>query len=64
MKIQRGRFKVMRACCTSGNCVECLACWDLSKRKRVMQLDRLSKETAEIVASNWRRYDATVERME
>ena len=47
MKIEHGNFKVMRKCCTSGNCTECLAEWNKKQRKTVMQMDRLSRETAE-----------------
>jgi hypothetical protein len=60
--IAHGNYRVMRACCTSGNCVQCLARWDKSKRKIVMHMDGLSKKSAEAIAQNWRAYDATVEK--
>jgi hypothetical protein len=63
IEIVRGAYQVVRACCTSGNCTQCLAGWDKAKRKRVIHMDRLSKKTAERVAQNWKRYDAVVELM-
>jgi hypothetical protein len=63
VKIERGDYRVVLACCTSGNCTSCLAGWVKANRKRVVHMDRLSKETAEAVANNWRAYDPMVERM-
>lgn len=61
MKIKHGNFKVMLACCTSGMCIRCRACGDKSKRKIVMHIDGLGKDTAEKVAINYKIYDAKVE---
>ena len=64
MKITHGNFRVVRACCTSGNCTECLAGWNKARRKRVVQMDGLSKKTAEQVAKNFAAFDAEIEEME
>lgn len=61
--IEHGNYRVMRRCCTSGNCFTCFGEWNLKRRKWVMQLDRLSEDTAKQVAENWKRYDAKVEEM-
>jgi hypothetical protein len=63
MKIEPGKFQVVRACCTSGNCVECRAGGNLLRRKRVIQIDSISDTTAKLIANNWASYDATVEPM-
>jgi hypothetical protein len=62
-KIEHGDFQVIRACCESANCTQCLAAWDKARRKTVMHMDGLSRKTADQVAQNWRRFDARVERM-
>ena len=58
-------YRVMRDCCTSGNCI---ACQHLprGKRERVSQMGdtRLSKELAETIAKNWGSYRPTVEEWE
>jgi hypothetical protein len=64
MKIVHGNYRVVRACCESGNCTRCLAAWDKSRRKRVVQIDNMSKATAEQIARNFARFDAVVEKME
>lgn len=64
MKIVHGNFQVVRACCMSGNCVRCLAAGVKSRRQRVVQIDGLSRKTADEVAANWASYDAAVEPME
>jgi hypothetical protein len=58
MKITHGNWQVVRKCCTSGCCIECRAAFDKAKRKTIMHMGNLSKETAEAVAENWRMYDA------
>jgi hypothetical protein len=63
IEIERGAYQIVRACCTSGNCTECLAGWDKAKRKRIIHMDRLSRKTAEKIARNWTAYDAVVELM-
>lgn len=63
MRIERGNFQVVRFCCTSGNCIDCLAGWNLTRRTRVMQVDKLSAACATVVAANWSAYGATVEPM-
>jgi uncharacterized Fe-S cluster protein YjdI len=60
MKIERGSYKVVRACCQSGNCVRCFGAFNKAKRKPVVQMDNLSKRTAEQVALNWKSYGAKV----
>lgn len=52
-------YKVIRWCCTSGNCINC---HDLKygTKRRVMQLDKLTKEKATIVADNFREYGAEI----
>lgn len=58
-----GGFRVMRNCCTSGNCVECRGVTPYGKPVRVEQASGYSKEFAQFVAKNWARYEATVEPM-
>jgi len=60
MKIERGNFKVVCACCMSGNCVRCLACHELTRRRARVVLDRLSENCANAVAANWRDYGSRV----
>lgn len=60
---RRGSFRVMRNCCTSGNCFECRGVAPFGKPVRVEQASGYSQEYAEHVAANWARYRATVERM-
>jgi hypothetical protein len=64
MKITHGNYRVVRACCESGNCTQCLAGWNKACRKRVVQIDGMSKTTAEEIAKNFARFDAVVEKME
>lgn len=60
---RRGTFRVMRNCCTSGNCVECRGVKPYGTPVRVEQGSGYSKEYAEQLASNWSSYKATVEPM-
>lgn len=56
------KFKVMRDCCTSGNCIECMHL-PFGKKLRVSQMgDKpLAKELAERVARGWAGYNAKIE---
>jgi hypothetical protein len=56
-------WQVTRFCCTSGQCIECRAMANGTKRKRVVQADRLTKKLAETVAKNWSSYDAKASEM-
>ncbi len=57
-------FRVMRNCCTSGNCITCRGKSLLGTPIRVVQQDRLTKAQAESIAKGWASYGATVEKME
>lgn len=63
IRLTPGRFRVMRFCCLSGNCFECHGLHILTRRKRLLQIDRVSRQSAQIVARNWRDYGAVVEPM-
>lgn len=60
------QFKVVRDCCTSGNCIKCITARraDPSMKSfqciRVTQLDGLTKEKAELVAHNFRAYNSEI----
>lgn len=58
-----GDYRVLRNCCTSGNCSECRDVTPYGKPMRVVQGDHYTKEYAEFVAKNWARYEATVDLM-
>lgn len=60
---RRGSFRVMRNCCTSGNCFECRGVTPYGKPLRIVQADGYSEAYAARVAQNWSLYKATVERM-
>lgn len=55
-------YKVMRDCCTSGNCMGCQDL-PLGKSHRISQMGdmRLTKEKAETIAKNFSSYSASVE---
>jgi len=59
---QSKTYKVMRNCCTSGNC---MGCQDLpvGAQRRVSQMGdvRLTKERALKIAANFRSYAPTIE---
>lgn len=52
------RYKVIRDCCHGFS--HCVDCEPGRKRKRVIQLNGLTKEKAEQVAKNWASYNAKV----
>jgi hypothetical protein len=54
----KGKWKVVRNCCTSGNCTHCYGARTGTGSLRVTQADGYSEEYAMLVASNWRRYAA------
>ena len=62
---QAKTYRVMRDCCTSGNCIVCMHL-PLGKRQRVSQMGeiRLTKEKADLIAKNWATYRAKVEEWE
>lgn len=62
-EFSRGKYRVTRLCCTSGMCLECGACGDRSKRKRVVQTDRVSEEWAQYVVDGWKGWDPEIEIM-
>lgn len=64
VKFERGHFRVLRWCCTSGCCVDCHMRGnhgDKNKRTRVLQGSGYSQRFAEYVAGNWHDYGAVVE---
>lgn len=64
MKLAKGPYKVMRDCCTSGNCELCIGRAPLGHCVSVCQLEGLSKKSASAVARNFRSYNAKVVKME
>lgn len=58
-KIQAEDYAVERDCCTSGNCLYCER-KPLGERMRVIQVDNVSKDRAEMIARNFAAYNATV----
>lgn len=64
--LERGIYQVTRFCCTSGQCVSCHMRGNdgaISRRARVVQIDKLSQASAKHVARNWASYGAQVELM-
>lgn len=57
------RWRVMRNCCTSGNCIACRDKTPVGVPVRVVQGDGYTKARAEKVAAGWPTYHATVEVM-
>lgn len=51
-------YGVVRWCCTSGQCIECLAKGDKARRVRVVQTWGLTKERAEQCAASFHLYEA------
>lgn len=64
-EVSETSYKVMRDCCTSGNCINCQDL-PLGKKHRVSQMGdvRLTKERADMIANNWASYRPTVEEWE
>ena len=56
-------YKVMRDCCTSGNCLTCMHL-PVGSKMRVSQMGdtKLTIEKAELIAKNWKSYKPTVEK--
>jgi hypothetical protein len=63
VKVIPGKFRVMRNCCTSGNCVECNGKTPVGTPMRVAHMENISAETARRVAENFSAYRAVVEPM-
>jgi len=59
MKHASGTWRVVRDCCTSGNCFTCLGKGKVS----VVQGDHYTEEYARYVARNWGAYKAVAEPM-
>ncbi len=56
-------WQVMRNCCTSGNCIDCIGKTRPGVPVRIMQADFLTKDQAEKIAANWSSYKAVAEPM-
>ena len=63
MKYEKGNWRVVRDCCTSGNCVTCMHRSPYGAAVRVTQGDGYSQAYAKHVAGNWQRYNAMAEPM-
>jgi hypothetical protein len=59
---EKGKWRVVRNCCQSGNCFECREL-GVGKRKIVVHTDDVSEHWAKYVAANWERYGAKAEKM-
>lgn len=63
-RLTRGDYQVTRFCCAAATCARCNASGThgrLDKRARLVQLARLSRDSADRVAANWRKWGAAVE---
>jgi hypothetical protein len=56
MKYEKGNWKVIRNCCTSGMCITCKG--HKERPIRFTQAEGYSQVYAEYVASNWQSYHA------
>lgn len=56
-------WQVTRFCCTSGNCLDCRAVFNLKARKRVVHADKLTEAKARQMAANWAAHGAVAEPM-
>lgn len=64
MKYQHGNWRVMRNCCTSGNCSHCRGRPRVGIPVRIVQANGYSEAYARHVATTgWARYAATAELM-
>lgn len=61
--LRSGAWRVLRRCCTSGNCDTCKGHKTGSGSVVVVHGDHYTKEYAETVAGNWHAYDASAEPM-
>ena len=59
MKYEKGNWRVVRNCCTSGLCIICKG--RRQRPTRIVQADGYSKRYAQWVASNWQSYKAIAE---
>ncbi len=57
------KFKIMRDCCTSGNCLDCAGKTKFGVPMRVMQSGGLTLRRAQVAVQLWHSYKATVEPM-
>ena len=64
MIIEDGNWKVVRDCCTSGNCITCNGKSPFGVPLRVTQMDAIDERSAKQVAINWRSYKAVAEPMD
>ena len=58
------QYKVTRWCCLSGMCLDCRAEGDKSKRRRVVQADKLDPVMAERYLRGWKHYEPKMEVMD
>lgn len=58
-----GNWRVMRRCCTSGNCIVCKGATTGKGAVMVEQMSGLSEAYAKFVAENWHAYKAVAELM-
>jgi hypothetical protein len=63
MKYEHGTWRVIRDCCTSGNCAYCEGARRGKGVVRIIQSTGYSEAYAKHVAGNWAQYNATVEPM-
>ena len=59
---KRGPYKVTRWCCNSGCCDKCRGGAKAANRVRVVQMESLNREAAEIVMDGWAGYGAEIEK--
>jgi hypothetical protein len=62
MKYAKGNWRVVRNCCLSSGCTDCMR--ERTRPVRVVQGAGYSQEWAELVARNFRAYVARAEPME
>lgn len=54
-------FRVIRNCCTSGNCDTCTRKTPWGTKTRVVQAEGFTAQSAAWVAANWKDYSPTIE---
>lgn len=59
-RLHAGEWRVLRDCCSSGNCIECNGKTPVGTPMRVVQMDNVDRAFADRVAANWRAYRSEV----
>ena len=60
--LNKGTWRVMRNCCTSGNCITCTKAAPLGTPILVEHIRNMDEKSAKLIAANWKSYFAVAER--